>query len=193
MSDARRALTEFRFEAVITDQKMGDGEGLDVLAAAHETDPALSVVFLTAFATIELAVESMRRGSFDFITKPFAPEVLLASAGRAVEHTRLLRENGRLRDAVLRLEGSSEITGRSAAIRRLREKIARVAPTNATVLITGETGTGKELVARAVHSQQRPRFKTSGRGQLRSLYRDAAGKRILRPRAWRLYRGRPRA
>jgi DNA-binding NtrC family response regulator len=93
----------------------------------------------------------MRRGSFDFITKPFAPEVLLASAGRAVEHTRLLRENGRLRDAVLRLEGSAEITGRSAAIREVRERIARVAPTNVTVLITGETGTGKELVARAIH------------------------------------------
>jgi two-component system response regulator HydG len=152
VGDARRALSERRFEAVVTDQKMGDGEGLDVLSAAHETDPALSVVFLTAFATIELAVESMRRGSFDFITKPFAPEVLLASASRAVERTRLLRENGRLRDAVLRLEGSSEITGRSPAISQLREKIARVAPTNATVLITGETGTGKELVARAVHS-----------------------------------------
>jgi len=151
VNDARRALAEFRFEAVLTDQKMGDGEGLDVLAAAHETDSALSVVFLTAFATIELAVESMRRGSFDFITKPFAPEVLLASAGRAVEHTRLLRENVRLRDAVLRLEGSWEITGRSTGVRELREKVARVAPTNATVLITGETGTGKELVARAVH------------------------------------------
>ena len=147
----RRALTECRFDAIITDQKMGDGEGLDVLAAAHETDRTLSVVFLTAFATIELAVESMRRGAFDFITKPFVPEVLLASTDRAVEHTRLLRENGRLRDAVLRLEGSSEITGRSAAIRELREKIARVAPTNVTVLITGETGTGKELVARALH------------------------------------------
>ena len=152
VSEARRALAEFRFDAVVTDQKMGDGEGLDVLAAAHETDGALSVVFLTAFATIELAVESMRRGSFDFITKPFVPEVLLASAGRAAEHTRLLRENGMLRDAVLRLEGSAEITGRSAAIRELRENIARVAPTNVTVLITGETGTGKELVARAVHN-----------------------------------------
>ncbi len=151
VGDARHTLAEFRFDAVVTDQKMGDGEGLDVLTAAHETDCALSVVFLTAFATIELAVESMRRGSFDFITKPFAPEVLLASAGRAVEHTRLLRENGRLRDAVLRLEGSTEITGRSPAIGELREKIARVAPTNVTVLITGETGTGKELAARAVH------------------------------------------
>jgi DNA-binding NtrC family response regulator len=151
VSDARRALTEFRFDAVITDQKMGDGEGLDVLASAHEADSALSVVFLTAFATIELAVESMRRGSFDFITKPFDAEVLLASVGRAVEHTRLIRENGRLRDEVLRLEGSSEITGRSSAISELREKIERVAPANVTVLITGETGTGKELVARAIH------------------------------------------
>ena len=151
VNDARSALAEHTFDAVITDQKMGDGEGLDVLASALETDPTLSVVFLTAFATIELAVASMRRGAFDFITKPFVPEVLLVSATRAMEHTRLLRENSRLRDTVVRLEGSSEITGRSLAIRQLREKIARVAPTNATVLITGETGTGKELVARAIH------------------------------------------
>src|SRR5580700_8688139 len=135
VSEARRALTECRFDALITDQKMGDGEGLDVLAAAHETDASLSVVFLTAFATIELAVESMRSGAFDFITKPFVPEVVLASAIRAIEHTRLLRENGRLRDAVVRLEGSSEIKGQSEAIRALRGKIARVAPTDATVLI----------------------------------------------------------
>jgi DNA-binding NtrC family response regulator len=151
VNDARGALAEHTFDAVITDQKMGDGEGLDVLAAAREADPNLSVLFLTAFATIELAVESMRRGAFDFITKPFVPEVLLASVTRAMEHTRLVRENSRLRDTVVRLEGSSEITGRSAAIRQLREKIARVAPTNATVLVTGETGTGKELVARAIH------------------------------------------
>jgi len=148
---ARRALAESGFDAVITDQKMGDGDGLDVLAAAYETDPALSVVFLTAFATIELAVESMRRGAFDFITKPFVPEVLVASATRAMEHTRLVRENSRLRDTLVRLEGSSTIMGHSAALRRLREKIALVAPTNATVLITGETGNGKELVARAIH------------------------------------------
>ena len=151
VNEARVALAEYTFDAVITDQKMDDGEGLDVLAATREADPTLSVVFLTAFATIELAVESMRRGAFDFITKPFVPEVLMASATRAMEHTRLVRENSRLRDTVFRLEGSSEIAGHSLAIRRLREKIARVAPTNATVLVFGETGTGKELVARAIH------------------------------------------
>ena len=151
VGEARRALSQHEFDALITDQKMGDGEGLDVLAAARDADAALSVVFLTAFATIELAVESMRCGAFDFITKPFVPEVVLASAVRAIEHTRLLRENGRLRDAVVRLQGSSEIKGQSEAIRALRYKIARVAPTDATVLISGETGTGKELVARAIH------------------------------------------
>ena len=123
VNDARGALAEHTFDAVITDQKMGDGEGLDVLAAAREADPNLSVLCLTAFATIELAVESMRRGAFDFITKPFVPEVLLASVTRAMEHTRLVRENSRLRDTVVRLEGSSEITGRSAEFGSFARKL----------------------------------------------------------------------
>ena len=111
----------------------------------------MSVIFLTAFATVELAVESMRQGAFDFITKPFQPEVVKATVARACEHTELLRENGLLRLTIERLEGSAEIFGSSPAILAVRETIARVAPTNATVLITGETGTGKELVARAIH------------------------------------------
>jgi DNA-binding NtrC family response regulator len=151
VAEARRILGQETLDAVIADQKMKDGDGLEVLAFARTIDPALSVVFLTAFATVELAVESMRRGAFDFITKPFMPEVVLAATQRAIEHTQLLRENSRLRNAVIRLEGSAEIVGRSPAIRELRKRIARVAPTNATVLITGETGSGKELVARAIH------------------------------------------
>ena len=139
------------FDVIITDQKMPDGEGLDVLTAALEADPSISVVVITAFATVELAVESMRQGAFDFITKPFQPEVVLATVSRAVERTRLLRENDLLKGAVVRLEGSSEIFGESAAMQAVREMIGRVAPTGATVLITGETGTGKELVARAIH------------------------------------------
>jgi DNA-binding NtrC family response regulator len=140
-----------RYDAVITDQKMPDGEGLEILARAREIDPAVAVVLLTAFATVELAVESMRQGAFDFITKPFQSDVVRATARRACEHTALLRENGLLRLTVDRLEGSGEIFGSSPATMAVRQMIARVAPTNATVLITGETGTGKELVARAVH------------------------------------------
>jgi DNA-binding NtrC family response regulator len=151
VQEARRSLVANDYDIVFTDQKMPDGEGLEVLAAAREADPAISVIFLTAVGTIELAVESMRHGAFDFLTKPFQPEVVRAAARRAWEHTRLRRENELLRGTVVRLEGSSEIFGESPAIHAVREKIARVAPTNATVLITGESGTGKELVARAIH------------------------------------------
>lgn len=151
VAEATAHLSANQYDAVITDQKMPDGQGLDVLARAHEADASLAVVFLTAFATVELAVESMRQGAFDFITKPFQPEVVRATARRACEHTELLRENGLLKLTVDRLEGSGEIFGSSPAMLAVRIMISRVAPTNATVLITGETGTGKELVARAIH------------------------------------------
>jgi DNA-binding NtrC family response regulator len=151
VAEATALLSANQYDAVITDQKMADGQGLDVLARVREMDPALAVVFLTAFATVELAVESMRQGAFDFITKPFQPEVVKATARRACEHTELLRENDLLKLTVNRLEGSGEIFGSSPATLAVRLMIARVAPTNATVLITGETGTGKELVARAIH------------------------------------------
>ena len=151
VAQATAFLAANRYDAVITDQKMQDGEGLELLARAREIDPALAVVMLTAFATVELAVESMRQGAFDFITKPFQPDVVRATVRRACEHTQLLRENGVLRLTVDRLEGSGEIFGSSTAMQAVRQMIARVAPTNATVLVTGETGTGKELVARAIH------------------------------------------
>lgn len=139
------------FDVVLTDQKMPDGSGLDVLRAVQDDDATTSVIFLTAVGTLELAVESMRHGAFDFLTKPFAPEVVRAAIRRASERTALLRENAVLKTAVRKLEGAEDILGSSLEIRRVREFIARVAGTNTTVLITGETGTGKELVARAIH------------------------------------------
>ncbi len=139
------------FDIVLTDYKLPDGDGLAVLDACHDADPALPVVVLTAFATVDLAVEAMRRGAFDFITKPFMPEVVKAVVHRAAERAHLVRENDRLHLEVRRLGSAGEILGTSAAIGAVRERIARVAPTGATVLITGETGTGKELVARAIH------------------------------------------
>jgi len=153
VEEARQVIAGNQFEAILTDQKMPDGGGLDVLAAALDADSNISVIFLTAVATLELAVESMRKGAFDFLAKPFAPEVLRAAIHRACDHTTLLRENTLLKATVGRLEGSSEIFGDTPTMREVREKIRRVAPTSATVLITGETGTGKEIVARAIHRQ----------------------------------------
>ena len=150
--EGKRRIMSENFEVVFVDQRMPDGEGIDVVACAHEADPTLSVVMLTAVATVELAVEAMRRGAFDFLTKPFQPEQLISAARGAAERTALLRENHHLRRVVEQLEGSTEIFGSSPAMRTVRETIGRVAPTNATVLILGETGTGKELVARAIHN-----------------------------------------
>ncbi len=151
VADAKNAITGNEYDVVITDQKMPDGSGIDVLNLVRQDDSTASVIFLTAVGSIELAVETIRGGAFDFLTKPFLPEVIRATATRADEHTRLLRENFRLKSTVLRLEGSSEIIGGSPATLKVRENIARVAPTSAAVLITGETGTGKELVARSIH------------------------------------------
>ena len=139
------------FEVVVTDHKMPDGSGLDVLRAVQEDDPTTSVIFLTAVGTLALAVESMRQGAFDFITKPFMPDVVRAAIRRASEHTALLRENAVLKKEMRKLEGADEILGNCAEIRAVRDIVARVAGTNTSVLITGETGTGKELVARAIH------------------------------------------
>jgi DNA-binding NtrC family response regulator len=151
--EAVRLVETSPFDLVITDQKMPDGDGLEVLGASRDADPTLPVVVLTAFASVESAVEAMRRGAFDFITKPFQPEVVRAAVGRACERTDLLRENQRLKTEVRRLGSTGEILGVSESIRRVRDTIARVATTDSTVLIRGETGTGKELAARAIHEQ----------------------------------------
>ncbi|MEK7856457.1 MAG: response regulator, partial [Acidobacteriota bacterium] len=148
---ALQLLAAERFELVISDQKMPDGNGFDVLRFCRENEPSLPVVILTAVATVELAVEAMQAGAFDFISKPFVPEVVTAVANRATERSKLLRENEVLREEVKRFVFADEILGESTAIRILKQTIAKVAPTNATVLITGETGSGKELVARAIH------------------------------------------
>jgi DNA-binding NtrC family response regulator len=151
--EAEARMETLPLDLVLTDQRLPDGEGLGVLAVAGRIDRDLPVIVLTAYASVELAVEAMRRGAFDFVTKPFQPEVVRAAVRRGCERVDLLRENQRLRTEVRRLGTRGAILGESSAMRAVRETIDRVAPTSATVLITGETGTGKELVARAIHQR----------------------------------------
>lgn len=135
---------------LVSDVKMPGRDGLDFLTLALERDPDLPVILVTGHGDVPLAVEAMRRGAYDFIEKPFVPERLAESVGRACEKRRLVMENRRLR-ALSRTDLESRLIGTSAAMEKVRSDIVELANTNLNVVIRGETGSGKELVARCLH------------------------------------------
>jgi two-component system response regulator HydG len=140
---------------VVTDLRMPGIDGLAGLKRFQEQRPELAVILVTAFASVETAVEAMRAGAFDYLKKPFDPEELELVVGRAVEHSRLRQENRRLRSE---LDGSFSVqglVGRSHAMRELLAVMERVAPTDVPVLVEGESGTGKDVVARAIHGMSK--------------------------------------
>jgi DNA-binding NtrC family response regulator len=141
------------FDLVILDLKMPGLSGMEVLKKIKEQDTEIVVVVITGYATIEFAVEAMRIGAYDFIPKPFAPERLRVVVERAMEKRRLWLENVLLRTQLEDRYGEDVIIGQSKLMREVEGLIRQVAPTDSTVLISGGTGTGKELAARAIHSQ----------------------------------------
>jgi two-component system C4-dicarboxylate transport response regulator DctD len=152
---ARRALGQFddRFAGVIvSDIRLPGASGLELLAQCREAAPEVPVILVTGHGDISMAVQAMRDGAYDFVEKPFSAERLVDTVRRALEHRRLVLENAALRrELAVRDALVPRIIGRSAAIGEVRRLIANVAPTDAPVLVIGDTGAGKELVARSLH------------------------------------------
>jgi DNA-binding NtrC family response regulator len=155
-SDGPAALEAVRsgdVDVCLLDVRLPGMEGIEVLERLKRLDPGLEVVLVTAVRTVRTAVEAMKLGAYDYLTKPFAVEDLRSVVNRALERRALQREVRYLRDELARHEGFDQLVGRSPAMRRVYEIVRQIADTTATVLITGESGTGKELIARAIHRQ----------------------------------------
>jgi two-component system response regulator HydG len=139
-------------DAVLTDLRMKGTDGLDVLRAVRELDPNVPVVIMTAFGAVESAVEAIQRGAYHYVTKPFKLDVVRVLLERAIGERSIREENVALRRAVREAIPGGSLVGRSAGIRAVNELIRRVAATTTPVLVLGETGAGKELVARDIHA-----------------------------------------
>jgi len=143
------------YDVVLTDLRMGPIDGLRVLQEVKQTQAMTEVIVMTAYGTIEGAVDAMRIGAFDYIQKPFTEHELLLKVQKALENRRLVGQVQAFASEFRERYGFENIVGRSQAIRDVLVRIVKIAPTDATVLITGESGTGKELVAKAVHANSR--------------------------------------
>src|ERR1700754_1096101 len=143
------------YDVVLTDLRMGGFDGIGVLRAVKESHAMTEVIVMTAYGTIESAVEAMRLGAFDYIQKPFTEEELLVKTSKAIEARRLYKQVQFFAQEFKERYHFENIVGRSQAIRDVLGRVVKIAPTDATVLITGESGTGKELVARAIHANSR--------------------------------------
>ncbi len=153
VEEAGAALAREAFELLITDLKLGQRSGLDVLRRAKEVRPDCEVIMITAFATAETAVEAMKLGAFDYLFKPFKTDELLVVIERALEKRALVHENQSLKRKLKERHEFAGMVGKSRAMQELFAMVDKIAPTKVTVLILGESGVGKELVARAIHAK----------------------------------------
>jgi DNA-binding NtrC family response regulator len=152
VQDALEKFDSGEFQLLITDVRMpGERNGLDLVSIVQQRKPETTSIVITAHGTVESAVEAMKRGAFDFITKPVDLNLIRQQVAKAVEHHRLRNENLELKSKLAAAGEISGIVGTCGALHDVLEQIRQVAPTDATVLIHGESGTGKELMARAIH------------------------------------------
>ncbi|MBI4167278.1 MAG: sigma-54-dependent Fis family transcriptional regulator [Acidobacteria bacterium] len=153
-SSAKDALLKLpieRWDLALLDIKMPGMDGLELNRKMREAHPEIIIIIMTGYASVETAVQALKDGAYDYITKPFDPDDLTHVIQKALEHFRMKQENLRMRETLDELQ-AVELLGQSAPIQKVVEMIRIVAPTDTTVLITGESGTGKELVARSIHN-----------------------------------------
>lgn len=149
---ALRQLGEWQPDLIITDIHMPGMDGLALLAAVREKAPDILVILLTAYGSLKTAVDAIKAGAFDYLSKPFVVDDIRLVVRRALEHKKLLRENRSLRDQLRERYRFDNLVGSSPGMVAVYRTVARVAETDSTVLIQGESGTGKELIARAIHA-----------------------------------------
>jgi two-component system response regulator PilR (NtrC family) len=149
--EALQKISEAPFDLVISDIQMPELSGLELLQKLKEKDPSSLIMMITAFGSTESAVEAMKLGAFDYLTKPFKIDDVKVRIQKALENKVLVQENARMRKELGELYSFSNIIGASPGMMAIYDLIKRVAPTQSNVLITGESGTGKELVAKAIH------------------------------------------
>ena len=164
------------YDFIFLDIKIPDVNGLEVLDHVKANCPYSMVVMITAYGSIETAVDAMKRGACDYLTKPFEPSELACLLERLLQQKKTLDENVILREQIACRVCCEDLIGASSCMRQLFELIKQVATFDSPVLLRGETGTGKELVAKAIHAASERCVRAFYSDKLRGLYRDAAGK-----------------
>jgi DNA-binding NtrC family response regulator len=150
-SAALQQLQKQSWDIILLDIKMPGMDGIEVQQRIKEVDPAATIIFITAYASVDTAVQALKQGAFDYVTKPIDPDHLSHLVANALKQKDLGRENVKLRERISAFQGMDEIVGESPQMKKVYELIQTVAPNDTTVMIRGESGTGKELVARAIH------------------------------------------
>jgi len=157
-SEALTRMAESRWDLALVDIKMHGTDGIELQRRLREIDSELLVIIMTGYASVETAVAALKNGAYDYVTKPLDPDEIAHLVNNALSHKHTQQENERLKETMAEAARPGELVGNSSAMRKVFEAIETVAPTDATVLITGGSGTGKELVARAIHAASTRRF-----------------------------------